>query len=505
MPIHISTAADLVAMALDLTADYILDNDIDMSLEADWVPLGDFTDGGMGNYGSVTPFTGTFDGQGFTITGLKINHTTPDYSILSVGMFGVVRGGQISNLNLVNVSVNGSETVGSLVGSFFSGVIENCTVEGLDLTTDTPTYFGFAHSYIGGFVGRLGPRGDIGAGAETAVISNCSVAGSMNAQYGFDIGGFVGVAATLRIASAEITDCTANVSLDSNPSTNLVISEVGGFASGLAGASSKPLTVSGCNCQGAMNGTGSVGGFSGSISTNVAVSDCFSICDVDAVDFCDTGGFVSEASGDVTIENCHFSGSITGEPSFCGGFVAYCFDVTIDQCFVEATMADSDYTNGGFAGEFDDGLISNCYAHIDLSQIADGSGITGGFVADFYGDGTIQNCYASGTVACPNGGGYVGGFVGWAENACVIENCFSVGVVTSDNEPYGGFAGQVDTDVTLTNCAWWTGALDWAIGTFDTGVGFVNHVALADYSFGTDELDADLLKHKEHAVYAQGT
>ena len=58
----ITTATDLQNMNLDLAGDYVLGNDIDASSIPNFDPVGD----------AVTPFTGTFDGQGHTITGLTV-------------------------------------------------------------------------------------------------------------------------------------------------------------------------------------------------------------------------------------------------------------------------------------------------------------------------------------------------------------------------------------------------------------------------------------------------
>ena len=71
--------ADLKAVANDLTANYIVANDI--TLSGDWTPLGwtDSTD---------VPFTGTFDGNGYIISGLGMDYDSGTY----VGLFAINSG-----------------------------------------------------------------------------------------------------------------------------------------------------------------------------------------------------------------------------------------------------------------------------------------------------------------------------------------------------------------------------------------------------------------------------
>jgi hypothetical protein len=104
--------------------------DIDASATSTW-----FSNGLGGYYGWPTiggasgDFTGTYDGQGHTITGLYISR--PDY----VGLFGCIKGATIQNLKLSSVSVTNSSTgtgTGALVGYAFeiASTIDNCSSSG---------------------------------------------------------------------------------------------------------------------------------------------------------------------------------------------------------------------------------------------------------------------------------------------------------------------------------------------------------------------------------------
>ena len=114
--ITITTAAELQNMNLDLAGDYVLGNDIDASSIPNFDPVGD----------NVTRFTGSFDGQGHTITGLTINRPGEDY----VGLFGFIDfSATIQNVHLADTNVTGNDNVGSILG-YNLGNISYCTNTG---------------------------------------------------------------------------------------------------------------------------------------------------------------------------------------------------------------------------------------------------------------------------------------------------------------------------------------------------------------------------------------
>ena len=110
-PYQIATAEGLDAVRNDLSAYYQLISDIDLSSYENWEPIGR----------SNTPFTGSFNGSGHTISNLKIISDS-DY----VGLFGYVSNAGISQVGLLDASVSGFERVGPLVGCANAGVITRC-------------------------------------------------------------------------------------------------------------------------------------------------------------------------------------------------------------------------------------------------------------------------------------------------------------------------------------------------------------------------------------------
>ncbi|MCX8065187.1 MAG: hypothetical protein N3G21_08450 [Candidatus Hydrogenedentes bacterium] len=76
----------------------------------------------------IPSFNGTFDGNGFSIVGLKINKPQDDY----IGLFShLFYGGKIQNLILENCEITGHYIVGGLIALNEGGTIEKCKVNGI--------------------------------------------------------------------------------------------------------------------------------------------------------------------------------------------------------------------------------------------------------------------------------------------------------------------------------------------------------------------------------------
>ena len=71
-------------------------------------------------------YTGTFDGNGYTISGLYFD----DDTATDVGLFGCIANGTITKLRIVDSYFNGKENVGAICGNIFNGgTISECYVE----------------------------------------------------------------------------------------------------------------------------------------------------------------------------------------------------------------------------------------------------------------------------------------------------------------------------------------------------------------------------------------
>jgi hypothetical protein len=143
-PYIITTPSQLNEMRDELTANYTLGNDIDMSGFGNWTPVGNWT----------IPFTGTFDGNGYNISNLYISVTAVGGEY-PWGLFGTVdTSTYIGNVNIDNILIEEQSgatatecCLGALIGGIDSDldIIENVHVTG---TINTPTM-----EYVGGLYG----------------------------------------------------------------------------------------------------------------------------------------------------------------------------------------------------------------------------------------------------------------------------------------------------------------------------------------------------------------
>ena len=113
----ISTPEDLDKLRYDMTGDYVLANDIDMTGRS-FVPFG------IVNNTTAGKFTGTFDGQGHTIKGLKYDVSDKG----EVGLFSQTDNATIKNLIIENAYFKGNANVGGIVGQMYRTTITDCAV-----------------------------------------------------------------------------------------------------------------------------------------------------------------------------------------------------------------------------------------------------------------------------------------------------------------------------------------------------------------------------------------
>ncbi|MBV2209394.1 MAG: filamentous hemagglutinin N-terminal domain-containing protein, partial [Thermomonas sp.] len=207
---YIRNAHQLQLMALDLSADYTLANDIDASA----------TNGAAGDVwygGSFSPigtaaakFTGSFDGQGHVIDGLTIDRGAQD----NVGLFGYAGDGAFfANVGLSNANITGRAFVGTLLGqggNTDAVAIDNAWSSGTVTSTSTSQTQGAigglvggmsgtianshssatvtGHNRVGGLVGQMSVSSDAN---KIQQISNSYATGDVSATFGYG-GGLVG-------------------------------------------------------------------------------------------------------------------------------------------------------------------------------------------------------------------------------------------------------------------------------------------------------------------------
>ena len=143
--------------------------DIDLG-GSEWTPVASTQESGYA-------YTGTFDGNDFTVSNFTVNYTVTAESINTgagffarIGSGGSVRGLTVKNATIKSTGISEGEQgifdyatdiAGGIAGTVYGGTIENCTVQDSSITSEM---------MAGGIAGQS---------ADNAVISGCTVSGSV--------------------------------------------------------------------------------------------------------------------------------------------------------------------------------------------------------------------------------------------------------------------------------------------------------------------------------------
>jgi len=271
--VNIDTCEELQNMTLDLAGDYVLTADIDCSNTS--VPGASVWDASgflpVGN--NTIKFTGSFNGNGHTITGLYINRLAIDY----VGLFGYANDASISNVRLLDLNITGGTFTGGLVGYATSATnITNCSASGnvsgasfigglvgfessdsLVNTSYADVDIRCSASFCGGLVGRI----------DYSTIDNSYALSDVTSSSNY-VGGLVGFIMG-SAGDASIVDrsyATGSVTSTNNGGGDLY---VGGLSGGISGAGS---SIRNSYATGSVNGTGGVGGLLGVFTSGTIIN-----------------------------------------------------------------------------------------------------------------------------------------------------------------------------------------------------------------------------------------
>jgi hypothetical protein len=203
-----------------------------------WMPIGNTT----------TKFTGSYDGNGFDISGLRINRTSSTTGRYQ-GLFGVIEDATLTEIRMVSVNINAYDYVGAITGSSVNSSIDNCHVSG---TVSTPLSSG--SDYAGGWCG-------IYTHANPTTITNGTNAANVS-SYEY-VGGFFGY----LNAPLSFNNCTNTGNISASGSTS-----ASDYAGGLVGYSVynaitfRPSYISCINTGTIAASAGNAGGIVGRIN-----------------------------------------------------------------------------------------------------------------------------------------------------------------------------------------------------------------------------------------------
>ncbi|TWH51617.1 filamentous hemagglutinin N-terminal domain-containing protein [Sporomusa sp. KB1] len=190
----------LIAATENLNDSYTLSRNLDLSgLFTDAAGMWNTATGFVPIGSATTPFTGSFDGNGYSISGLTI--TNP--SVSAIGLFGYISGATISDVGLTGLVITGGANntyVGGLVGYNDGGTIADVYTTGaVNGGTNAGGLVGFNNgtvkqSYSMATVSGAGNVGGL-TGTNTGTITNSyfDAAGVVSGGTASKTGGIAGV------------------------------------------------------------------------------------------------------------------------------------------------------------------------------------------------------------------------------------------------------------------------------------------------------------------------
>ena len=299
-----------------------------------WTPMGS----------QKQPFTGSFDGDGHSITGMSITFDSNDKSVGApyLGLFGYVKGTADKKAEIKNLMLSGK----------------------LDITENYRNSF----AYSGGLVG----------GAEyvsfTDITTNVAVTAKKgSAPYPWSyVGGFAGT-----VKNADFLRCVNNGTVTTD----------GDYVSGFA-AKSETTTYTSCVNNGAITGRTKIGGFGGAVKSTKTV-DSYNTGTIGLAAYNGgnqgIGGLFGEMGYGSTLTRCYNTGAVTGD-CYVGGLVGSVGSGS-DAANGPSYIVDS-YNSGSITGHSDKNYcgIGGLVGKLDASS------------SRTYEQSYVHNCYNTGTV-----------------------------------------------------------------------------------------------------------
>ncbi|MBR4022588.1 MAG: hypothetical protein IKI94_08360 [Ruminococcus sp.] len=319
-----------------LTADIVVNESLEGNPRK-WFPIGYWYDRNGDGYKEDVYYTGIFDGQNHTISGLYFNN----FNQVCIGLFGQIsKSAEIKNVGVINSFFSGNNNIGGICGYNY-GTITNC------YNTDDVT--GLSDN-VGGVCGY-----------NYNTITNCNNAGDVNGNN--KVGGVCGYS-----LKSIITNCYNTGDIYGNNKVGGVCGDGTGtitncynqglvsgydYVAGVCGISSAAITY--CYNTGAISGNSCVGGIYGLNNSSNENTNCYNIGIVSGDK--QIGGLCGYNYGDFT--NCYNAGAISGNTSV-GGMCGFNnSDAIIKNCYNT-----SDVSGNRFVGDMcglNYGRIINCY------------------------------------------------------------------------------------------------------------------------------------------------
>lgn len=461
-PIQITTWEELDNVRDGLDLDYILMNDLDQTTDGydtyvgvagGWSPIGVFVpadiDGlRLGEWdadASSSPFTGSFNGNGFTISdliidryyeGTNVTDDPPSYDSFGQGLFGYLNDAEVYNLKILNASVSGFRHVGIL-----AGYTRSSTLSGIETSGELNT----RHNG-GGLVGTI---------RENTLVQNCSSIADVEGD-GVDGGSLRTGGLFGAVHTSTVQDCFTNGTVKGDAM------DQGGLAGSIYGTivggddydkydknSYVGSLIIRCHTSGPVSGRGAVGGLIGSTNQASVVEDCYTTGEVFATSQ-EVGGLIGNTNYFSHVIRSYSTSDVTGNGSWVGGLVGIvCNYSVVEQSFATGDVSNGRILTGGLVGHLSTGgVILDSYA---LGNILGLGGGVGGLVGSVEGvllndktdpsddevlGATILRSYSAGSPAGPYS---LGGLIGDIRQGTVTDSYWDIETSGREDSPSGTY------------------------------------------------------------------
>lgn len=327
-----------------------LGNDLDFSGVKGW--------SGIGN--AETPFMGTFDGEGHSISNWE--DTVTDYywvtreeewtqtskngGYIQPGLFGMVDSGTVKDLTLKKANLSFEATQANTDAGAFISYLHNGKAE--DLKLDQDSVVSSKTGYAGGILGCLG-------GTAINCINEATVTGG---------GRSAGIAATMTVG--KISGCTNKGKIISNTSSTTGIGGVVGYVGNQATDAENTVRVENCTNEGDITNnstkSGGIIGSIGRINPVPVVVECTNTGKIEAKNGC-AGGIVGDSNKKITCSFCRNLGDVEAKNEAAGivaGSGSYAY--TFDFCYNQGKITGGNSYVGGICGNISDSIYNHCYS-----------------------------------------------------------------------------------------------------------------------------------------------
>ncbi len=422
----------------------------------------------IGYYGTsstMDAFAGTFDGNGYRISNIRVE--TKDEA--DVGLFAIVHKGVIKNLTVQGSVAGTKDRTGGIVGRLYQSTMENCVsyvnvfsttaagvggVVGLSQNSTVTNCVNYG-AVVGKTVGGI-------AGSATGTITGCK-------NYGVLVGTNVGNIYGAKYNNGSVTGVTTNANTYTATAWDgTTVTEPEG-----SGTEKNPyLIASGANLAWIMNNMSAKQSFSGKFFKMTGNIDLgkHHLMIGSYVNTTDMKAFAGTFDGNgYCIVNLAINDE-TADTSGTGLF-ACVYGGTVKNLTVHGTVTSADIMAGGIVGRLEGAAstLQNCTSFVTVESTNAGTANaagTGGLVG-ISNNGSIIDCANYGTVT---GNKKVGGIAGSARG--IITDCRNYGTVDGTAD-FGNIYGVIYTGTGLTVTDVWDGT---SVSTsFSGGDGSVNN------------------------------